>query len=85
MDMELDELKKTLTRMHDSNKIIVIGHTGQCDLYKHTEKSGFLPYLNYFTELSKTDNRVKICELKTNHRGWFSTMADSLEFKLTFK
>lgn len=75
-----DDLKKTLTRMHDNNKIIVIGHTGQCDLYKHSEKSGFRVYLEAFSKIVDTDNRVAICELKTNHRGWFSTFCDNVEF-----
>lgn len=72
----LDELKKVITRVHDNCKLIVIGHTGQIDLYKHPEKSGFLRYLNHF----EGDPRVSVCELTTNHRGWISTRADELKF-----
>jgi predicted ribonuclease YlaK len=71
-----DELKKVLTRIHDSCKVIIIGHDGQCDLYKHPERSGFIPYLNAFKEIN--DPRVAICTLSTNHRGWFSNFCDGV-------
>lgn len=71
-----DELKKTLTRISDNCKVIVIGHSGQIDLYHNPENSGFVRYLNHF----KDDPRTAICELKTNHRGWISSHADALEY-----
>jgi len=71
-----DELKKTLTRMSDNCKVIVIGHSGQIDLYHNPENSGFVRYLNHF----KDDPRTAVCELKTNHRGWISSHADDLEY-----
>lgn len=70
-----DELKKTLTRMSDNCKVIVIGHSGQIDLYHNPENSGFVRYLEHF----KDDPRTAVCELKTNYRGWISNHADSLE------
>lgn len=70
-----DELKKTLTRMSDNCKVIVIGHSGQIDLYHNPDNSGFVRYLNHF----KDDPRTAVCELKTNHRGWISSHADNLE------
>ena len=72
-----DSLKKTLTRVHDSCKLIVIGHTEQCDLYKKSEKSGFKPYLKAFEEAN--DNRIAICKLSVNHRGWISSFCDNVE------
>ena len=72
----LSELKKTLTRMHDSCKVIVIGHTGQMDLYRHPENSGFAAAIDLFSR--QHDDRVAICELTHNHRGWISTIADKL-------
>ena len=72
-----DSLKKTLTRVHDSCKLIVIGHTEQCDLYKKSEKSGFKPYLKAFEE--SNDDRIAICKLSVNHRGWISSFCDSVE------
>ena len=69
-----DELKKTLTRMSDNCKVVVIGHSGQIDLYHKPENSGFVRYLNHF----KDDARTEVCELKTNHRGWISSHADEL-------
>lgn len=70
-----DELKKTLTRMSDNCKVIVIGHSGQIDLYHNPENSGFVRYLNHF----KDDPRTAVCELSTNYRGWISSHADELE------
>ena len=47
-----DEMKKVLTRIHDNCKVIIIGHDGQCDLFKHKERSGFVPYLKAFDKMS---------------------------------
>jgi predicted ribonuclease YlaK len=70
-----DELKKTLTRMADSCKVIVIGHSGQIDLYHNPENSGFVRYLEHF----KDDPRTAVCELHKNYRGWIASHADQLE------
>lgn len=72
----VDELKKVLTRIHDSCKTIVIGHSQQCDLYHNPERSGFVKYLDFFQ--AKQDNRVAVCKLTKNYRGWVSTTADEL-------
>lgn len=66
------ELKKVLTRCHDSCKVIVIGHTGQIDI---RGGSGFAKYLEHF----KDQEKCAVCKLTTNHRGWLSTYADMLE------
>lgn len=68
----VSELKKVLTRCHDSCKVIVIGHTGQIDI---RGGSGFARYLNHFDG----QERCAVCRLTTNHRGWLSTYADELE------
>lgn len=73
-----DVLRKVLTRIHDNSKAIVIGSHVQCDLLKHSERSGFVPYINAFKEAN--DPRVKVCELKKNYRGWFSTFCDEVVF-----
>jgi len=65
------ELKKILSRIHDSCKIIVEGHDGQCDLDDH-KKSGFVPYINHF----KNEDYVAICRLTKNFRGRISRKAD---------
>ncbi len=76
-----DECKKVLTRIHDNCKTILIGHSKQCDLLKHKERSGFVPYLNAFRKaIDNGETRVQICELHTNHRGWVSTFCDNVEF-----
>lgn len=72
-----DELKKVLTRVHDNCKVIVIGHSGQIDLYKNPERSGFVRYLNWF----KDHDGVQVCELTKNYRGWISSHADALQFR----
>ena len=66
------ELKKVLTRIHDSCKVIVIGHTGQIDI---RGGSGFARYLEHF----EGQEKCAVCKLTTNHRGWLSTYADELE------
>ena len=66
------DLKKVLTRCHDSCKVIVIGHTGQIDI---RGESGFARYLEHF----KDQEKCAVCKLTTNHRGWLSTYADELE------
>lgn len=69
-----DELKKVLTRIHDSCKTIVIGHTGQCDLYHNPERSGFAPYIEHY----RNEPYAQICTLTKNYRGKVSTHADEL-------
>ena len=66
------ELKKVLTRCHDSCKVIVIGHTGQIDI---RSGSGFARYREHF----RGHEKCSVCKLTTNHRGWLSTFADALE------
>ena len=69
-----DEMKKVLTRISDSSKTIVIGHTSQCDLFHNPERSGFAPYIEHF----KGKDYAQFCELNTNHRGLVSSWADEL-------
>jgi len=77
----LDELKKVLTRIHDNCKVILIGHSGQCDLVKKPERSGFIPYIEAFRRaIEKGETRAKICELNTNHRGWISSFCDNVYY-----
>jgi PhoH-like ATPase len=68
-----NELKKVLTRIHDSCTVIVIGHDGQCDLDKPS-KSGFIPYLKHF----ENEPYCKVCTLTKNFRGFIATHADTL-------
>ena len=76
-----DISKKVLTRIHDSCKVIICGQMAQCDLLKHQERSGFKVYIDAFEKI-KDDPRVSICKLNTNHRGWFSSFCDDVDFKL---
>lgn len=73
----LEQLKKTLTRIDDSCHVVVIGHDGQVDL-PAKEQSGFVRYLEWFAPLS---DRVRICELTKNFRGWISQHADAIPEK----
>lgn len=66
------ELKKVLTRIHDDCKVIVIGHSLQCDT---KERSGFIPYIQHF----QGQERCSVCKLTKNYRGWLSTFADLME------
>lgn len=67
-------LKKTLTRIGNNTKTIVIGHTGQIDL-DNPRDSGFSRYIEHY----RTKERCATCELHTNHRGWVSSWADELD------
>ena len=67
------ELKKTLTRIHDSCTVIMIGHDGQCDL-PNPSKSGFVPYLEHFRD----EPYANVCELTVNFRGRLAQKADEL-------
>lgn len=68
------QLKKLLTRCHDSAKVIVLGHTGQCDLSDKSQ-SGFQQYIEHF----KDEERAYVCNLTQNFRGWMAQHADTLE------
>lgn len=68
------QLKKTLTRIGNNSKVIVVGHDLQCDL-DDPSKSGFIKYLNHFAD----KERAAVCKLTTNHRSWISQYADELE------
>lgn len=69
------ELKKILTRIHDDCKVIVIGHSLQCDL-ENPEKSGFIPYIEHY----KNEPYCKICSLTRNFRGELANHADKLKW-----
>lgn len=71
----VDELRKTLTRLHDNCHVVVTGHDGQNDL-KKKGTSGFVPFLEHFAKLS---DRVAIAPLTKNFRGWISKWADSID------
>jgi len=75
-NMTRGELKKVLTRCHDSTTVIVIGHDKQCDL-KRPEKSGFVPYIEHFRD----EPYAHVCELTVNFRGRLATKADELTWK----
>lgn len=67
------DLKKTLTRCHDTSKVIVIGHTGQRDVYVNGE-SAFTRAIKHF----KDDPRTAVCNLSVNYRGWVANHADMM-------
>ena len=69
------ELKKMLTRCHDSCTVIVIGHTGQNDLPREST-SGFAPYIEHF----RNEPYAAVCELTINHRGRLANHADELRW-----
>ncbi|SET42454.1 phosphate starvation-inducible protein PhoH/PhoH-like ATPase [Oceanobacillus limi] len=75
-NMTRGELKKVLTRIHDSSRVILIGHDGQIDL-KKPEKSGFMPYLRHF----ESEPYVKVVHLTKNFRGELAQHADELSWR----
>lgn len=68
----LDDMRKVLTRIHDTCKVIVIGHTGQIDI---SGKSGFAKYIKHY----RTFEGSAECSLTINHRGKFSSHADAID------
>ena len=68
------ELRKTLTRIHDSCTVVMIGHSGQCDL-ENPEESGFVKYIEHF----KDKDYANICELSWNFRGKLAHDADQID------
>ena len=68
------QLKKTLTRIGNDTKVIVIGHDKQCDLGDEAQ-SGFTCYMEHFAG----KERAAFCTLTQNHRSWISQWADELE------
>ena len=68
------QLKKTLTRVGKHAKVIVIGHTLQCDL-DDVKTSGFVKFMKHF----EGHDRAGFCELTTNHRSWICKCADEVE------
>ena len=72
-NMTRGDLKKVLTRVHNSVTVIMIGHDGQNDL-ADPSKSGFVPYLEHFRD----KDYVQVCDLTVNFRGTISQHADKL-------
>lgn len=72
-NLTVKELKKLLTRVHDNSKIIMIGHSKQCDINEGA--SGFTRYLEHFA----SEPYFRRIALTINHRGRISTHADELE------
>lgn len=69
----VQELRKILTRVHDSCKVICIGHSGQIDI--PISKSGFVPYMEHF----KDQPYCKIVSLTKNFRGDLANWADAFQ------
>ncbi len=74
-NMTRGDLKKILTRCHDSTTVIMIGHTEQTDL-PDPKKSGFAPYLEHFRD----EPYAKVLELNVNFRGVLAQHADNLSW-----
>lgn len=67
-----NELRKILTRCHDTCKVILIGHTGQCDIDSKT--SGFDYYLAHMEKYKHGEKY----ELTQNYRGSLANWADDI-------
>lgn len=71
------DMKKTITRVNDDCKLIVIGHELQKDT--DDETNAFIQYLNYYKAMEDAgESRVAVCKLTKNYRGWISQTADDL-------
>jgi len=80
--MDLLELQTTLTRIHDSCKVIVIGSTLQNDNRKLKYFNGLSPFELYIKHFeNEEDNRIH--KLVTNFRGKFSQHSDEIGKTIT--
>jgi phosphate starvation-inducible PhoH-like protein len=66
------ELRKILTRCHDSCHVIVTGDINQCDI--PLVQSGFIPYLDHY----RTTKYSLACDLTKNFRGVISAHAETM-------
>ncbi len=70
-DFTEHELRKTLTRCHDTTKVVVCGNIIQTDL-KYRQDSGFPKFLS----AAEKEDFIKICKLTQDFRGKLSKWAD---------
>lgn len=75
----IDDLHLALTRLHDSSKVVVIGHSGQQDNRKtETYTAAHLtPFQLYANHMSQKPWAAQ-CELLINYRGEISRWADQV-------
>lgn len=67
------ELRKILTRIHDSCHVVVMGDPNQCDI--DPKQSGFLSYLTHY----EGQTFAKIVSLTKNFRGVISSWAETIQ------
>jgi len=70
---DLQTLAKVISRINDNSIAMIIGHSGQCDMYDKSQ-SGFTACIDY-----QTKHHPEMCQqfnLMTNHRGKISQWAD---------
>ena len=72
-DFTEHELRKTLTRCHDSTKVVVCGNIIQTDL-KYKQDSGLMKFI----EAARREDFIKICKLTQDFRGKLSKWADEV-------
>lgn len=70
----VEELRKVLTRCHDTCKVVLIGHTGQCDI--DWKKSGFEDYIKH----SENYDKAQVITLTKSFRGELADWADDIYF-----
>lgn len=68
------ELRKVLTRIHDSCHVVVMGDVNQCDL-KNPADSGFLPAMLVYEQ---APHIASVVALTKNFRGEISTLAEAI-------
>lgn len=68
------QLKKTISRIHESCHAAVIGHTGQIDL-KNPDDSGFADCIEWFRHLEEV-RPLGFHDLTIDFRGWISRHVD---------
>lgn len=69
-----DQLKKTISRIHETCHAAVIGHEGQIDI-KNKKESGFANCIEWFRQLEGV-RPVGFQNLTKDFRGWISQHVD---------
>lgn len=70
---DLQTLAKVISRINDNSITMVIGHSGQCDMYDKRQ-SGFTACIDY--QIKHHPDMCQAFNLLTNHRGKISQWAD---------
>jgi phosphate starvation-inducible PhoH-like protein/PhoH-like ATPase len=77
---DIADMRLVFTRVHDTGKIVAIGHSLQVDR-KLPKIAGLIPFQIYQRHMNKK-SWAKVCELQTDYRGRISQWADEIDLTI---